>query len=527
LDWRFVLPDGDIRRVGFLGPAPTEERKVLEELGIDVVSDPEDSLADLDVLIVPPDGGERLSRSVPGSALRPGARVLLRVSGGGLTSSSRGPAGSAGRARRRLHELGLEVERTYWHAPDRTRCSYLVATDDSLAVDEMLKRYQGVPLGLLKSLVARAVNRTGMVELIARDLTVVARSRADTGSTAEPEDLVAPLPSASEHEPLGSSSPASRLLVTPWFEASRHVICLYFDQATRRMRGVAKLPRRPGDTSGIVHEGTALRELAGRTDRLVGQAPRALALSTGRRPFLLETAVLGDAAGPEAVRADPDALLEAALDFVTALPRTGSTDQDPSWFSRLLERPLRDVAALVGLDCGPDLVARTLTLLEPLGSCTMPLVFEHGDLGHPNLVITGDGRLGAVDWERSQVHGLPGHDLVFLLQYVAESLRATFERPGQCRAFDDAFTGSSGWAKPWLRRYADFLGLDEALFAPLILATFARSSASLLPRLRPAGAPQDADALAMTRQYLANAFEPDRDFALWRHALRRFDQLLP
>ncbi len=527
LDWRFLLPDRPIGRVGFLGPVPDDERRVLEELGADVVTGPEDALTDLDVLVVP-SGSAALAPGVAlGSALRPGARVLLRLSRGGLTTRLPGGAGSLGTVRRRLRGLGLEVERTHWHAPDRTRCSYIVATDDSTAVDEMLKRHHGVRFGLAKSLVARAVNRMGAVELIARDLTVVARGGTGARATAPPDELAARLPPAPGSGPTQGASPASRLLITPWFEASRHVICLYLDPGTRSMRGVAKLPRRPGDTSGIEHEGAVLHELAVRTDALRDRAPRVLALSTGDRPFLLETAVPGDAAGPEAVRADPDGLLEAALGLVCALPTTGSTRRDPAWFDRLVQRPLHDVAALVGLDAVPYLVARTLARLGPLRSCDVPLVFEHGDLGHPNLVRTRDGRLGAVDWERSEVHGLPGHDLVFLLQYVAESLRATFEPPGQRRAFDEAFTGPGAWARPWLRRYAATVGLDEALLPPLVLATFARSSASLLTRVRPPGTARDADAVTGTRRLLADAFGPDRDFALWQHALLRFDELLP
>ncbi|WP_457050055.1 aminoglycoside phosphotransferase family protein [Geodermatophilus sp. SYSU D01036] len=502
---------------------PDDERRVLEELGVDVVAGPGDGSTDLDVLVVPT-GNDGLSPRAPlGSALGPGGRVLVRLSRGGVASRLPGGTGSLRTARRRLRELGLEVERTHWHAPDRTRCSYLVATDDSPAIDEMLKRHHGVRFGLAKSLVARALNKAGLAERIARDLTVVARPGTHPTTTVPPDDRGAPLPYTAERELTGSSSPPSRLLITPWFEASRHVICLYFDRSTRSMLGVAKTPRRPTDTSGIEHEGAVLRGLAARTDALSGQAPQVLALSAGSRPFLLETAVQGTAAGPEAVRADPDGLLEAALGLVSTLPTTGSTRQDPAWFDRLVARPLGDVAASVGLDPVPDLVADTITRLEPLRGCDMPLVFEHGDLGHPNLVRTRDGRLGAVDWERAEVHGMPGHDLVFLLQYVAESLRATFERPGQRRAFDEAFTGPGAWAGPWLRRYAATVGLDEALLAPLVLATFARSSASLLTRLRPTGTSEDA----ATRRFLADAFEPDRDFALWQHALARFDRLLP
>jgi hypothetical protein len=63
--------------------------------------------------------------------------------------------------------------------------------------------------------------------------------------------------------------------------------------------------------------------------------------------------------------------------------------------------------------------------------------------------------------------------------------------------------------------------------APLILATWARSSAGLLVRLGWGGgsASEAEDDRAVTRSTLAEAFALDRDFYLWRHAVRRFDRL--
>ena len=62
---------------------------------------------------------------------------------------------------------------------------------------------------------------------------------------------------------------------------------------------------------------------------------------------------------------------------------------------------------------------------------------------------------------------------------------------------------------------------------PLLLATWARSSAGLLVRLGPGGGStsEAEDDPAVTRSRLAEAFELDRDFHLWRHAVRRFDRL--
>ena len=53
------------------------------------------------------------------------------------------------------------------------------------------------------------------------------------------------LPLSVEQDLTSGDREPARLLLTPWFEASRHVVCLYFDGATKAMCGVAKVPRRP------------------------------------------------------------------------------------------------------------------------------------------------------------------------------------------------------------------------------------------------------------------------------------------
>jgi hypothetical protein len=525
IDWRFLLPAVPIRSVGYLDRVPDDERRALEELGIDVVADTREFDA-CDVAILTP-GPEFSVQEIEAIAVRAcsSALVLIRLRQNLAQFWSDFGRRSVKNLRRRLRKQGLETA-AYWHAPRRERCSYIVSVDDRLAVDSMLKRYQGVRLGFMKSMLARIVNRAGLVGLIARDLTIVAKRLDDAVEISEPDRQPPILPLRAEQELTVSGREPSRLLVTPWFEASRHVVCLYFDRATKDMCGVAKLPRRPWDLSGIEHEGKILNDVAVLTEGLKDQVPSVRELSFGSRAFLLETPLRGKTAGPETVRADPDRLLKASLAFLERMPVTGDTIDDSAWFQRLIKVPLQQVSAFVALDSVPSLVETTLEYLGPLQAATLPLVLEHGDLSHPNLLLEGD-RLAALDWERSELVGLPGSDLFFFLQYVAESRHATFELEGQIVAFDEAFTGRFAWAAPWIRRYMVSIGIDESLFGCLLLATWARSSAGLLARLVPNAQtlPTEEQRTTATKQ-LADAFTLDRDFALWCHAVRRFHRLL-
>jgi aminoglycoside phosphotransferase (APT) family kinase protein len=427
--------------------------------------------------------------------------------------------------RQRLDSHGFEVRAAYWHAPSEARCSYLVELDDRVAIEVMLRRYHGVRFGWAKSVVARSVHRLGLSAWLARDVTLVVQPRgADVDGWAVLERR-APHPD-SMTAAIAEGDRVSRLLVTPWFEASRHVLCLYMDRRGV-LTAVAKMPRRPGDIDAIRHEAEVLRTLA-RTGALSGHLPVVLGLSTTATPFLLETALHGTPADPGTVRARGDGILQAGLDFLARLPATGETARDDAWFTRLIEKPLFDVAVRVALPSMPALVEETLARLEPLRHRSLPLVAEHGDLSHPNLLLDDGAQLGAVDWERSTLRGLPGHDLFFLLQYVAEARHDTFERVGQLDAFDAAFVGPTAWARPWVQRYAAGLSLSAEILPALLLATWARSSAGLVTRIAsptegavPAiGGPDEGS------ETLAIAFAEDRDHALWKHALKRFDELL-
>jgi hypothetical protein len=70
------------------------------------------------------------------------------------------------------------------------------------------------------------------------------------------------------------------------------------------------------------------------------------------------------------------------------------------------------------------------------------------------------------------------------------------------------------------------IGADHNLLGSLILATWARSSASLLVRLIPNALTTPISPDHVSEMQLDDAFALDRDFALWCHAVKRFKRLL-
>jgi aminoglycoside phosphotransferase len=283
-------------------------------------------------------------------------------------------------------------------------------------------------------------------------------------------------------ERLGIARRPSCVLLTPRFRRSRHIVVLVLARGEPVL--VAKLPRLPGDVQALAREARNLeaveRALAGHDE---GTAPALVAFQEGAaHPLLLETAVSGLPLSPAAIRRGRERIVVCVAAWVERLAAaTLRTPADDAWYERLVSAPLRSLAGRGDAEVA-GMVDRTRELAEPLRSGTLPLVFEHGDLAHPNLVRQPDGRLGVLDWERAEPAGLPAHDLFFFLAYAALAGRG-----GRRRHRDDlaelevAFFGPRAWAWEVVERYALHLAIDAALLRPLLAVSCARAVAASLP----------------------------------------------
>jgi thiamine kinase-like enzyme len=186
----------------------------------------------------------------------------------------------------------------------------------------------------------------------------------------------------------------------------------------------------------------------------------------------------------------------------------------------MLERPLENVAESFSLPADEvDLVKRTLELVEPLREAELPDVVEHGDLSYPNLIWTGENRVGVVDWELAEEHGLPLQDLAYFLTYATFALRRARDTTSQVAALHDAFFARGGWARARVEAYARDLALERELLTPLFVFCWARSVARLVDRIGgEEAAPLSEEAVAWIQQ--------NRYYALWRHAIAHADRLV-
>ncbi|TLM73758.1 aminoglycoside phosphotransferase family protein [Pseudarthrobacter sp. NamB4] len=305
------------------------------------------------------------------------------------------------------------------------------------------------------------------------------------------------------------------LLLTPQFVTSRHVVALIFARGAQVPALVVKIPRQPGDNESVRKEADVLLQLKALGVGSEQGAPEVVGvLNVGGQTVLVETAVVGNLLEPQRVVENFPLAVAAGMKFVAAMPCTRTVPENTDWYERTIAGPLSELASLLPRDAEvAELIDRTHEVLEPLRSKQLPAVVEHGDLSYHNLFLQPNGRLQVVDWERSRLDGLPAHDLIFYLQYIGQSQEnALASRRLQLRAFENAFS-PGGWAVGPVAEHLRLRNVERDLLPYLVIATWARSTASMTYRL--AGQAEHEGEAGNLR----TAVTSDRDYWLWRHAV--------
>lgn len=319
------------------------------------------------------------------------------------------------------------------------------------------------------------------------------------------------------------------VVVTPRFRASSHVVFLVMPEGRPEPLLVAKVPRLAGAGETLEREVANLRAIQASRAGGFDSVPRVVAFERcWERPILVETALVGQPLDPPTVRRDPPGVCRAVGDWLATvqLASRGSTSKDADWFERLIARPLTYVETTLALSAAEkQLLEQTWQLAETIRTMDLPLVMEHGDLSHPNVMLRRNGKrsgyeIGVVDWELADLKGLPACDLFFFLTYVAFARHRVRSNGRHVTAFHEAFFGAQSWAQPYVQAYAERLELSSQALTPLFVLTWMRYVAGLLARFGTA-VPESGAFDDRTITWLRN----NRYYLLWQHAVAHMDGL--
>lgn len=328
-------------------------------------------------------------------------------------------------------------------------------------------------------------------------------------------------------ERYGATGHLSALVITPRFQASSHVVFLIWGEQSASPVLVAKTPRLKGATASLHREVSNLRLVQSGRPTALTSVPQVVAYESYQEyPILIETALNGQAMDPAYTRRHHQRCCEAMTTWLIDLQQRGKVENEKTadWFAQLVERPIRYFRQRFPVNAQEaQLLARTEALLAPLRGWQMPLVFEHGDLSHPNLLLLPNGEPGVLDWELANPAGLPACDLFLFLTYVAFARHDAQERSTYQAAFQEAFLGPTAWVGPYVRHYREALALPPEALPPLFVLTWLRYIVTQLVRLDD-GQTRDEAEVTQCAPATAHWLRQNRYYALWRTAVEQADK---
>ena len=227
-------------------------------------------------------------------------------------------------------------------------------------------------------------------------------------------------------------------LAAPGDYPSRKAILAVFPPDGAEPRYIVKLARDPAFNGRLENEDRALRALAAAGIGDAATVPRASFFGhDGGLAVLAQTAIAGVPFRQVSRGAHECPSARAAIAWLMEL---GARTAD-----RTIAEPAQAAAALrVLLDRFARLYrpsrAEHELLAEQIDAIAasrrpFPLVFQHGDPGVWNFLITADGRPAFLDWEAAERHGMPLWDLF----YAARSVGIGVARATGTRSSLDAF----------------------------------------------------------------------------------------
>jgi len=322
----------------------------------------------------------------------------------------------------------------------------------------------------------------------------------------------------------GDPSRLSCVIATPRFRASAHLIFFVLSGQVPRPVFVIKVPRLSGDTGRLDREVANLQLVHAARPGGFDSIPRVLAYEDYcEQRILIETALTNPTMRPAVVRRQPQVCIEAVLNWLFELHSAQSKlhHEKDDWFTRLISRPLEYFEAMFPIHTAEeDLLEKTRELAQPLRERSLPLVFEHGDLSSPNILIGNNSDIAVVDWELAEPRGLPAVDLFFFLTYVASARQHARQANDFLNAFQKAFFGTRAWAIPYILRYREFMNLPCEVLKPLFVLCWSRYVVGLVARLK-----EHDDPRAPLSERDANWLRSNRYYALWKHAVENINEL--
>lgn len=325
-------------------------------------------------------------------------------------------------------------------------------------------------------------------------------------------------------EQFGDPTDLSYIVATPRFRSSSHLVFFVLNGRKADPVLIIKVPRIANDYDRLSREESNLRLLHEKTEGGIDSVPRIIAFEEYEDiRMLVETALPGHKMSSRMKQRPPKSSAEIVVPWLTELHMATREHNpgDSDWFERLIERPFDHIKESIPLSTREvTLMKQTQTVAEQFRDQDLPLVFEHGDLAPPNILLSDKGGIGVVDWELAVPEGLPAVDLFFFLTVAGFSWRGARNNNDYLEVFHETFFEPSAWALGYIRYYAERLELSRDILNGLFILCWSRYVSAIVQRLHEVKTSNGSIA-DETLQWLRS----NRYYMLWRHAIEHYEEL--
>ncbi len=118
-----------------------------------------------------------------------------------------------------------------------------------------------------------------------------------------------------------------------------------------------------------------------------------------------------------------------------------------------------------------------------------PTVFQHGDPGAWNMLVTPSGKVALLDWEAAERQGMPLWDLFYFLRSYVMGAARKQGIAQRLEGFQRLFLEQSPWSQATVRfvdRYVQEVGVPQETVLPLFFTCWMHRSLKEANRLEPA-----------------------------------------
>lgn len=369
-----------------------------------------------------------------------------------------------------LAALGFKARREFWLTPFKGELRTAFPLDDRMSKYLFTNTLYG------RSPKKRALSRAGAMlcqagllrRLVPRRALFVQRAVAPVEKQTPPQYMIL----LAKKQGVDLSGMSCGLSARGKFNANKNIFYL-FDAKGEKAKAVVKMTRAPELNKRLENEYRVLANLHQQGFAAKGTYPEPLFFGIHAGLAVLgQMAVYGEPFRSRTKATIDCPIANDALNWIVKLGIASSnmaaaTSAEVVAALMKLYRRFAEIYPLSNLEA--DFLVEQIKTIGRV-SKKFPLVFQHGDPGTWNMLVSPENRVIVIDWEAGEPEGMPLWDLFYFLRTYGSWMSRAQSKKNPLQSFSQNFLEFSPLHElllTALKRYCDGVGLGADLISPL------------------------------------------------------------